>query len=145
MRYFGEAPYTPLREFNTGQPIGWSTLGGECLPDDCKFVADFASPTGEFKDEEAWLARLVTRRPDGTVVWELLDRYHAPGSPWALHSAWDCFDFSGRRVVAVANPNGTLRLVLDVDRAAGRFVERPSNQFRCGEVYGDTATTGPRP
>jgi hypothetical protein len=136
MRYFEGDDHKVLREFTTGKPIGWSTLGGECLPDDCKFVANFVSTTGQFRDEEAWLARLVTRR-HGNPVWDLLDRYHAPGSPWALHSAWDCFDFAGRRVVAVANPNGTLRLVLDVDWAAGRFVERPSNRFRCGEVHGD--------
>ena len=48
-----------LHESAGNQPIGWKTLGGKCLPAGCKLSAMFVSPTGEFKDEEVWLERLV--------------------------------------------------------------------------------------
>ena len=137
LRYFAAAPDTTLRELTTGAPIGWRNLGAECLGDDCKFSAVFTSKTGKFEHEEAWLGRRVTGGTDGRPVWELLDRYAAPGSPWALHSTWECFDASDRRVVAVANSNGTLRNVLAVDRKKGRFVQRPPDGFRCEEIQGD--------
>jgi hypothetical protein len=143
LRYHAPAAKEPLRELTSGRPIGWRSLGGECLDDGCKFAAAFTSPTGKSEDEEAWLTRLVTRRSDGTPVWELLDRYHAQGSPWALHSAWECHGDSGRSLVTVAGANGDLRFVLDVDRENGLFVRRASSGFRCGEIEGDSTTTAP--
>jgi hypothetical protein len=53
----------------------------------------------------------------------------------------NCFDSSGNRVVTLGNEDGTVRAVLDVDTAAGRFVEHPAAGYNCKTVGGDTTPT----
>ncbi len=130
-----------LHESAHNQPIGWKTLGGKCLPAGCKLSAMFVSPTGEFKDEEVWLERLVARHPGGRIEWELLDRYRAAASPWVLHAGWDCSDGHGDSVVTLGNKDGTVRAVLDIDVETGRFVQRPATGYKCATVGGDTTPT----
>jgi hypothetical protein len=136
--WFWEAPGPNARilVFPGDVHTGWFSLGGQCFGGDdvCGFAVHFVSLDGEFVDEEAWLSRFVRRRDDDKPVWELMDRFRAAGSPWELHSAWECFDESGDRGLAVANPDGTVRSVLNVDEVNGRFVTSDLSEWTCHEV-----------
>lgn len=126
-----------IRDAREGWITPWKTLGGSCIDRECDWAIEQVSPTGEFVDEEAWLVRLIRRHGNGSPVWELRDRYK-PGAPLALHSAWQCQDADGRRLPTIANRQGDLIAVLDINFFTdGRFHRRTPDGFNCYLEAGD--------